>query len=333
MGVLEPRYIAKCRNMDFGDLRKFVDTALSEVHEYSEKEVPRTKEDFTVLVNLLYEKIRAMNVPDLPPLPKKPATSTSQFAPSMELAEMYRERARRNELLAKAGRIKAKRDRKATIAEIKNENRAWSTLSQWLGSLEEQEKGLHERRERKRFEPYNQALAKRQKVLSKLSNEQLRLLKLAARRVEFVRRIEKRIENTHLSSEHVPMQRLPWRVLPPGENSVETVIHHYKRLQAHRPDAPYDLDRLEKILSLKPSGYYVGDGEFEKYIVLNFKHTPKALLECPLFGNAIYVIRSDWQKLSRLSKRELLAHSSRSAVKIVHRGKWFQRVKRELGVR
>jgi hypothetical protein len=34
----------------------------------------------------------------------------------------------------------------------------------------------------------------------------------------------------------------------------------------------------------------------------------KALLESPVFGNAIYVINSDWKRWPRMTKQELLAH-------------------------
>jgi len=46
----------------------------------------------------------------------------------------------------------------------------------------------------------------------------------------------------------------------------------------------------------------------------------KALLERPVYGNAIYVLGLDWKRLSRLSKRELLADETHGVTKIVHRG-------------
>ena len=92
----------------------------------------------------------------------------------------------------------------------------------------------------------------------------------------------------------------------------------------------YERERIDKALSLRPEQYYVGTDEFEGYIILTFPHTSRALLECPVFGNAIYIITSDWKRLSRMTKQELLAHRSHEVTRIIHKGDWFGRVKREL---
>jgi len=46
------------------------------------------------------------------------------------------------------------------------------------------------------------------------------------------------------------------------------------------------------------------------------------------YGNAIYIIDDDWERLSRLTKRKLLTHPE--ATRIVHKGKWYWKVKQEL---
>jgi hypothetical protein len=130
----------------------------------------------------------------------------------------------------------------------------------------------------------------------------------------------------------LPMRHLSWRVLPPGELSVNAVSQHYDRLQRQNPRIKYERERITKAFSLNPEQCYVGKDELEGYIVFTFAHTPKALLECPVFGNAIYIIDSDWKRWSRMTKRELLAHSH-DVTRIIHRGDWFREVKRELGIR
>jgi hypothetical protein len=62
-----------------------------------------------------------------------------------------------------------------------------------------------------------------------------------------------------------------------------------------------------KRFALKPSSVYVGIGEFDGYIVLAFRQTRKVVLECPIYGNAIYVIHEDWQRLAKMPKFELLS--------------------------
>ncbi len=55
-----------------------------------------------------------------------------------------------------------------------------------------------------------------------------------------------------------------------------------------------------------------------------FSHTEKVLLECLVFGNAIYVIHSDWKRLSRTTKQDLLTRRSREVTRILHRGGWLR---------
>ncbi len=126
----------------------------------------------------------------------------------------------------------------------------------------------------------------------------------------------------------VPTRYLSWRILPPGELSVDSISRHYDKLQRQDPGIKYEKDRIIKAFSLNPKECYVGKNQFEGYVVFTFFHTPKALLECPLYGNAIYIIDSDWKRWSRMSKQELLR--SHEVIRVIHRGDWFSEVKRKL---
>ncbi len=108
---------------------------------------------------------------------------------------------------------------------------------------------------------------------------------------------------------------------------------HYERLGRARPDVRYEPERLAMAWSLGPDGCYVGAGEFDGYVVFTFPVTKWALLERPVYGNAIYVLGPDWKRLSRLSKRELLTDHTIGVTKIVHKGDWFARTKAALGIR
>lgn len=88
-----------------------------------------------------------------------------------------------------------------------------------------------------------------------------------------------------------------------------------------------------KAMSLRPKECWVGSHEWNGYIVFIFAHTQKVLLECPIFGNAIYIIDSDWKLISRLTKQDLLWRSRKEVTRIVHKGEWFSRVKSELRIR
>ena len=69
------------------------------------------------------------------------------------------------------------------------------------------------------------------------------------------------------------------------------------------------------------------------YIIFKFDHTQKALMECPIYGNAIYVIGSYWEPWSRMTEQELTAYQSGEVKRIPHQGDGFGKVKQELEIR
>ena len=84
------------------------------------------------------------------------------------------------------------------------------------------------------------------------------------------------------------------------------------------------------MLALPRSALLKGRAGFYGYIVLMFDHTDKILLECPVQGNAIYVLDYLEDRLLKMSKQELIESSE--AKRIVHAGNWYQRLKDELGI-
>jgi hypothetical protein len=125
-------------------------------------------------------------------------------------------------------------------------------------------------------------------------------------------------------------RRLPWRLLEPGRSSFRSILEHFDGLNTPRRKEEYDRHRLELVHALGPSAIYIGVDEFEWYIVFLFRSAGLAILECPIKGNAIYLIGGDWKELSRLSKTALLEGYSGEVARIVHAGDWYGRLKSEL---
>lgn len=65
-------------------------------------------------------------------------------------------------------------------------------------------------------------------------------------------------------------------------------------------------------------------------MTLMFDHTEKVLLECPVYGNAIYVLDSGEERLLRMTKQEL--RDSGEATVIAHSKNWYRRLKNELNI-
>ncbi len=145
-------------------------------------------------------------------------------------------------------------------------------------------------------------------------------------RKKVVRRIAEDIEALETRQMIAAAKRVPWRLLPPGKYSFPRIIQHFRYLSKHRTFVEYDEDRLERIHSLGPDDKYIGQAEFEGYVVFYFCEGPSAVLECPEPNNAIYVFGDNWKSLSRLTKTDLL-NSQRDFDRVIHKRGWFSRLK------
>ena len=302
---------------------------------------PRTKNEFLALAQLLLSKIsapwlppapEALKIPDEPPEPTPfpDYTASEALAPLNEFREMERQlRDKRND----------PESTKRSIKKLEHKLSAMLELAHSLMEGEKREKALHAAQREEYYRPYNEALAARKSATRKNASaigrhrEECRRiravhLKSEGARRKFIDRLLRDIDSTFGIG--IPVQRIGWRVLPQGEWTLASILNNYSELQRRNPHVRYDLERIHAISRLKPSTCYIGDGEFDGYIVFTFEHTLKVVLECPIHGNAVYVMGGGWQALSRLSKFELLSRHNRLVTRIIHTGDWFQRLKSQL---
>jgi hypothetical protein len=120
--------------------------------------------------------------------------------------------------------------------------------------------------------------------------------------------------------------KLPWRILPPGEHPFPALLEHFKQIQRDHPEKRFEFDRIEKVHSLCPDKAYTGEEDFYGYVIFLFERFGRAVLECPISGNAIYIIEDNWLSLSRRSKADLIWDYSDNVTRIVHIGDWFSRL-------
>ena len=105
---------------------------------------------------------------------------------------------------------------------------------------------------------------------------------------------------------HLPApEMIDWELLPAGAHPFHHILGYYHRLQHERPDMRYDLTRLAQIVQLKPDRCYIAKGRLVGYIAFYFAACQTAVLEHPVEGNAIYILRGNWETLSRYSKADL----------------------------
>jgi hypothetical protein len=134
----------------------------------------------------------------------------------------------------------------------------------------------------------------------------------------------------HLDISPVPVEKLAFVLLRPGKWEIDDVIQHYREQHRHRPEIfggrVIDYRRIEALKTLGPVKCYVGNDLWSGYVVFEFKGTGPVVLDCPVEGNAIYVLSGDWKKMVGHSKAYLRNVYPNSYIKIAHKGDWLDRV-------
>ncbi len=148
-------------------------------------------------------------------------------------------------------------------------------------------------------------------------------------RQQVVSRLRWQIEN----KVSLPRSGLPWVLLPSGTWSSSQLAAKLESV-TRRPMRYEDRERLERIIrELRPDACHIGVGRnnFEGYVAFTFRDSDMAILDSPMVGNAVFVLKQDWQALSRLTKRELLDSYREDVQRVVHVGAWLSRIKEALG--
>jgi hypothetical protein len=126
------------------------------------------------------------------------------------------------------------------------------------------------------------------------------------------------------------LRRLNWEVLPQGELPWERLKQRLDLIlkQLGERKGPVAEHRL-KILTEdhKPAFTAVGRAGFRGYLVFGFKDKRVFILESLHYGNATYVFDEDWERLSQMTKAEILA-GNRQKDRIIHREGWDAAVRR-----
>lgn len=112
-----------------------------------------------------------------------------------------------------------------------------------------------------------------------------------------------------------------WEILPPGESSINLI----KTLLSNKSNKASSLqdtsDRMKFFENLGVKKYIRGTNSFNSYIGALFDNDI-VLLENSSYGNAAYILKSDWETLSKLSRTELLSHYSDKIIRIPHNKNW-----------
>jgi len=125
-----------------------------------------------------------------------------------------------------------------------------------------------------------------------------------------------------------PVHYLNWRVLPEGKHPYSVLRQEVRESinRVKKGNKSFVTHRLERINSYDPAFTAIGQGGFTGYVIFGFPSRGIFILESILYGNATYVLGEDWEKISRMTKAEIL-DSKLHKDRIVHLRKWFAKIR------
>lgn len=135
----------------------------------------------------------------------------------------------------------------------------------------------------------------------------------------------------------IEVKRFPFEFLPAGEYTIERVIDYYRHIAENSGAAHWEREiqwvRLHKLNALKPKCCSVGRKGWLGYVVFEFAYSAWVVLECPIYGNATYLLSDDWRAIVGLSKGEIRRWHQGSYKKVCHLGDWVSRIREGLILR
>lgn len=141
------------------------------------------------------------------------------------------------------------------------------------------------------------------------------------------------------SKKNLGIERVNWELLPVGTDWSSFEKHFNKKVKksGNKLDpnkVEVARERFRRIYLLKPNKVYRGIESYSDYFALLFNGTDKVLLESVIYGNAAYVVSSNWRELSRRTKTELKdIYKPVGKVKdFRHTGDWFSKLKNYLQI-
>ena len=148
---------------------------------------------------------------------------------------------------------------------------------------------------------------------------------------ERYRKVIKGIENcrhcgdTQSAPLPVRMHYVDWILLPAGTWAIQDLIEHFRHFQSRFPQKRVEPNRLEVISGLNPADCYVGQAGWYGYVAFTFPYSYDTVLECPIYGNATYIIRGNWKEMSRLTRMQLRRQHPENPF-VIHTGSWESKI-------
>lgn len=136
------------------------------------------------------------------------------------------------------------------------------------------------------------------------------------------------VESADMSiSEYTATLNLSWEILPPGTLE-DTLQRLFRTKQPTDKQKEVASQRYTFFLSLKPKNLIYGRSGLRRYFGAQITDG-LVVFENIEYGNAIYVLFDNWEKLSQLSRIDLLSGEYENQfIRIIHEGPWEREVRK-----
>ena len=125
------------------------------------------------------------------------------------------------------------------------------------------------------------------------------------------------------------IERLPWHILPKGENPWECeeqcIRKIYSKLTKTKKHVLYNRSKFFR--ENKPSLVAVGQDSFKGYIVYGYESINLYFFESFEEGNATYVFRGEWKNASKLTKKDVISQHL-CYQRLIHNSSWEEKVRK-----
>jgi hypothetical protein len=114
-----------------------------------------------------------------------------------------------------------------------------------------------------------------------------------------------------------------WEILPVGERD-KVLREIYSRLSPSPSEKKLIDERMDLLMALRPRNFITGSSGFARYVGAQYGDELIAF-ENIRYGNAIYIMFEDWERLSRMTRLQLM-NSDEKFERVVHRSGWESQV-------
>lgn len=124
------------------------------------------------------------------------------------------------------------------------------------------------------------------------------------------------------------IETVNWEILPAGERIWESFNGKQKNLLS-KSEKTLIKERFDFINKFEPDSRKKGVGGYTGYLIFEFKNKNIFIFDSIIYGDATYIFEDNWEYVSKLTKKEIIAQDL-AKDRIIHNRLWESRISKYL---